>query len=177
MIIKVSVKTTSSKRWASLVAQRLKHLPPMRETGVQSLGWEGPLEKRMITHSSILAWRIPWTEKPSRLQFTGSQRVGHDWATSTSPSKRLVVFKMAPFSKLLCYLIYILILLIIWHISLLYLSILHHLPIHLPFYLSMSPFIHHVKVYLALIKCQICYRGSKDYCNSNKLVALVDWND
>ena len=65
-------------KWASLVAQRLKHLPPMRETRVQSLGREDPLEKKMAIHSSILAWRIPWTEKPSRLQSTGSQRVGHD---------------------------------------------------------------------------------------------------
>ena len=65
-----------------LVAQRLKHLPPGQETQVPSLGWEDPLEKEMVTHSSILAWRIPWTEKPGRLQSTGSQRVGHDWATS-----------------------------------------------------------------------------------------------
>ena len=58
----------------------------MRETRVRSLGWEDPLEKEMAVHSSILAWRIPWTEKPSRLQSTGSQRVGHNWATSPSPS-------------------------------------------------------------------------------------------
>ena len=57
--------------WASLVAQRLKHLPPMRETRVRSLGWEDPLEKEMVTHSSILAWRIPWTEEPGRLQSMG----------------------------------------------------------------------------------------------------------
>ena len=63
---------------ASLVAQRLKRLPPMQETRVRSLGWEDPLEKEMAIHSSILAWRIPWTEKPSRLQSMGSQRVGHD---------------------------------------------------------------------------------------------------
>ena len=49
------------------MAQRLKCLPPMRETPVQSLGQEGPLEKEMVTHSSSLAWRIPWTEKPGRL--------------------------------------------------------------------------------------------------------------
>ena len=59
--------------WASLVAQRLKHLPPMQKTQVWSLGWEDPLEKEMATHSSILAWRIPWTEKPGRLQSTGPQ--------------------------------------------------------------------------------------------------------
>ena len=66
------------KYWASLVAQRLKHLPPVRETPVQSLGREDPLEKEMVTHSSILAWRIPWMGKPGRLQSTGLQRVGHD---------------------------------------------------------------------------------------------------
>ena len=63
---------------ASLVAQRLKHLPAMWETWVRSLGREDPLEKEMATHSSILAWRIPWTEKPRRLQSMGSQRVGHN---------------------------------------------------------------------------------------------------
>ena len=61
---------------ASLVAQRLKHLPAMQKTWVRSLGWEDPLEK--ATHSSILAWRIPWTEEPGGLQPTRSQRVGHD---------------------------------------------------------------------------------------------------
>ena len=67
---------------ASLVAQRLKHLPAMQETWVWFLGWEDPLEKEMATQSSILAWRIPWTEEPGGLQSTGSQRVGHDWAIS-----------------------------------------------------------------------------------------------
>ena len=65
-------------QWAFLVAQRLKHLPAMRETWVRSLGWEDTLEKEMATHSSILAWRIPWAEEPGGLQSTGSQRVGHD---------------------------------------------------------------------------------------------------
>ena len=60
------------------LAQRLKHLPPMQETRVQSLGREDPLEKEMAIHSSILAWRIPWMEKPGRLQPMGSQRVRHD---------------------------------------------------------------------------------------------------
>ena len=55
---------------ASLVAQRLKNLPPMQETQIQSLGWEDSLEKEMAIHSGILAWRIPWMEKPSRLQST-----------------------------------------------------------------------------------------------------------
>ena len=70
------------KLWASLVVQRVKCLPAMRESQVWSLGQEDPLEKEMATHSSILAWRIPWTEEPGRLQSTGSQRVRHDWATS-----------------------------------------------------------------------------------------------
>ena len=56
----------------------VKNLPAMQETRVQSLGWEDPLEKRMATHSSILAWRMPWTEEPGGLQSMGSQRLGHD---------------------------------------------------------------------------------------------------
>ena len=64
--------------WASLVAQTVKRLPTGREIRVQSLVWEDPLEKEMATHSSTLAWKIPWTEKPGRLQSMGSQRVGHD---------------------------------------------------------------------------------------------------
>ena len=63
---------------ASLVAQMVKNLPPMQETQVRSLGQEDPLEKGLASHSSILAWRIPWTEEPGGLQFFGSQRVGHD---------------------------------------------------------------------------------------------------
>ena len=62
----------------SLVAQLVKRLPAMQETWVRSLGWEDPLEKGMATHSSILAWRISWTEEPGGLQSMGSQRVGHD---------------------------------------------------------------------------------------------------
>ena len=64
--------------WTSLVAQMVKHLPTVWETWVQSLGWEDPLEKGKATHSSILAWRIPWTEDPGGLQSMGLQRVGHD---------------------------------------------------------------------------------------------------
>ena len=56
----------------------VKNLPAMQETWVQSLGWEDPLEKGMATHSSILAWRIPWTEEPGGLQSMALQRVGHD---------------------------------------------------------------------------------------------------
>jgi len=56
----------------------VKNLPAMQETRIQSLGWENPLEKGMATYSSILAWRIPWTEQPGGLQSMGLQRVGHD---------------------------------------------------------------------------------------------------
>ena len=62
----------------SLVAQMVKSLLVMQETWIRSLGREDPLEKKMATHSSILAWRIPWTEGPEGLQSTGSQRAGHD---------------------------------------------------------------------------------------------------
>ena len=71
---------------ASLVAQRLKCLPAMQETWVRSLGREYALEKEMAIHSSTLAWKIPRTEEPDRLQSMGSQRVGHDSATSLSLS-------------------------------------------------------------------------------------------
>ena len=73
----------------SLVAQTVKRLPTMWETGVQSLGWEDLLEKEIAPYSSILAWKIPWTEKPGRLQSMGSQRVGHNWVTSLSLSFKL----------------------------------------------------------------------------------------
>ena len=61
-----------------LVAQLVNCLSAMQETQVQSLGWEDPLKKGMATHSSTLAWKIPWTAEPGGLQSTGSQRVGHD---------------------------------------------------------------------------------------------------
>ena len=64
--------------WASLVAQTVKCLPTMWETRVRSLGQEDPMAKEIATHSSILAWKIPWTEDPGRLQSMGSQRVRHD---------------------------------------------------------------------------------------------------
>ena len=63
---------------SSLVAQMVKRLPTMRETQVQSLGWKDFLEKELATHSSILAWKIPWIEEPGGLQSMGSQRVRHD---------------------------------------------------------------------------------------------------
>ena len=72
------VRAQLTHHWASLVAQRVKNPPSMQETGVLSLGQEDPLEKGIATHSSILAWRIPWTEDPGGLQFMGSQRVGCD---------------------------------------------------------------------------------------------------
>ena len=64
------------------MAQMVKNMPAMQETRVWSLGQEDPLEKEMAAHPSILAWKIKWTEEPGRLQSMGSQRVGHDWATS-----------------------------------------------------------------------------------------------
>ena len=72
--------------WASLMAQMVKSQPALQETQVQSLGQEDFLEKEMTTHSSILAWEIPWTEEPDGLQPTWSQRVRHDWATKHSTS-------------------------------------------------------------------------------------------
>ena len=64
--------------WASLVAQLVKNPPAMWKTWVRALGWEDPLEKEMAIHSSTIAWKIPWTEEPDRVQSVGSQRVGHD---------------------------------------------------------------------------------------------------
>ena len=68
------------------MAQTVKNPPAIQETLVQFLGQEDLLEKRMVTHSSILAWRIPWTEEPRRLLFTGSQRIGNDSASHTFTS-------------------------------------------------------------------------------------------
>ena len=77
-----SVTLMSTILETSLLAPRLKGLPAIRETRVQSLGREDPLEKEMATHSSTLAWKISWTEEPCRLQSMGSQRLGYDWVTS-----------------------------------------------------------------------------------------------
>ena len=80
----ITLQTTQFKLLAkdymgtSLVAQVVKRLPTVQETQVQSLGWKDLLEKEMASHSSILAWEIPQTEKPGRLQSLGSQRVGHN---------------------------------------------------------------------------------------------------
>ena len=75
-------KGTSYIEWASLVVQTVKNLPAIQETQVWSLGQEDPLEKGIATHSSILAWRVPWTEDPGG--STGSQRVRHSWVTNTT---------------------------------------------------------------------------------------------
>ena len=74
----------------SLVAQMVKASAYNVGDPVSILGWEDPLEKEMATHSSILAWKIPWTEEPGRLQSMGSQRVGHDRATSLEMSKNWI---------------------------------------------------------------------------------------
>ena len=66
------------------MAQRIKRLPAMQETHVRSLGWENPLEKEMATHSSILAWEIPWAQEPGGLHSMGSQIIGHESETEES---------------------------------------------------------------------------------------------
>ena len=76
--LSLQIYITYTQLWASLVVQKVKNLPAMQETWVRFLGQEDPLEKGMATHSSILAWRIPWTEEPGGLLSMGSQRVGHD---------------------------------------------------------------------------------------------------
>ena len=71
-------KIGSISQWASLVTQMLKNLPAIQETWIRCLGQEDPLDKEMTTHSSTFTWRIPWTEEPGKLQFTGSHRDRHD---------------------------------------------------------------------------------------------------
>ena len=78
LLINRYTKTSATCSGTFQVAQMVKCLPTMRETWVQPLRWEDLLEKEMATHFSILAWKIPWTEEPSRLQSMGLQRVGHD---------------------------------------------------------------------------------------------------
>ena len=89
----IAILTLPLPSWASLVAQRVKRLPAVQETLVQSLGQEDPLEKELATPSSTLAWKIPWTEERCRIQSMGSQRVGHDFSftffTFTLPSWRI----------------------------------------------------------------------------------------
>ena len=72
--------------WVSLVAETVKNLPAKQETWVQSPGWEDPLEEGMATHSSILAWRIPWTEEPGGLQSMRLQRIRHNGVSKHSNS-------------------------------------------------------------------------------------------
>ena len=79
---------------ASLVAQMVKNLPAMQETQIRSLGWEDPLEKEMATHSSILAWRIPWTEEPGRLQSVGCKE-----SDMTEQLTHTYVVKISSFSS------------------------------------------------------------------------------
>ena len=78
--IHILIIASHGTHWASLVAQLVKDLPAVQETGVWSLGWEDSLENEMATHSSILAWKISWTEEPGGPQAIGLQRVGQDWS-------------------------------------------------------------------------------------------------
>ena len=84
------LSVTGVERSYGLVAQMVKNLPAMQETHVLSLGWEDLLEKGMATHSSILAWRIPWTEEPGELQSIRLQIVGHDWASDENRARNSV---------------------------------------------------------------------------------------
>ena len=76
--VKLVCALDTNSIWASLVAQTVKNLPAMQESHVRSLHCEDPLENGMATHSSVFAWRIPWTDEPGGLQFMGSHKVGHD---------------------------------------------------------------------------------------------------
>ena len=84
------------------IPQTVKNLPAMQETRVWSLGWEDPLEKGMAIHSSILAWRIPLTEKPSGLQFMGCQRVRHNWVTNTHTHTHPNGYEVLSYMGLIC---------------------------------------------------------------------------
>ena len=80
-------------RYGRQVTRICLPMQEMEKTWVQSLGWEDPLEKEMATHSSVLAWEIPWTEEPGGLQFMGSQRVGHDSETKHQQLHLIVAFQ------------------------------------------------------------------------------------
>ena len=82
--------------WASQMALVVKNPPEMWETRVQSLGWEDALEEGMAIHSSILAWRIPWTEEPGGLQSIGLQRVGHNWSQLSMQARTLSATSWTP---------------------------------------------------------------------------------
>ena len=89
------------RKGASRVLEWWRICQPMQVTRVWSLGWKDPLEKGMAAHSSILAWRIPWTEEPGGLQSRGSQRVGHDWVTAhTCVRKERALTKVSPSSSM-----------------------------------------------------------------------------
>ena len=85
---------------ASLVAQMIKNLPAVQKTSVQSLGWEDPLERGKATHSSILAWRIPWTEEPGGHSPWDHKELGHDWGTKPTTSWIFTVYNTARFDSL-----------------------------------------------------------------------------
>ena len=87
----IEVSSLTSLTETSLVAQRVKNLPAMQETWVQSLGWDDSLEKGKATHSSIFAWEIPWAEEPSKLPSMGSQRIRHNLATKQQVEMKSVL--------------------------------------------------------------------------------------
>ena len=104
------------------MAQMVKCLSTMWETRVQSLGWGDPLEKEMAIHSSTIAWKIPWTEEPGRLQSMELQRVRHDWATSLSLSHLYLdehiyisdIFNIYKLNQTICYIVSILFYAVCW---------------------------------------------------------------
>ena len=85
-----NIWTNILQKGISPVAHTIKNLPAVQETCVRSLGQEDPLEKGMASYSSILAWRIPWTEEPGGLQSMGLQRIGHDWVTKHTGGQELM---------------------------------------------------------------------------------------
>ena len=91
--------------WASLIAQLIKNLPAMQETQVRSLVCEDPLKKEMATHSSILVWRIPWTEEPDRLQFMWSQKLDTTQQLNQHCHKCILISKVLLTFLIFCYFI------------------------------------------------------------------------
>ena len=87
---------------ASLVVQQVKNPPAMRETWVRFLSWKDPLEEGMATHSSILSWRISWTEEPGGLQSMGLKRVGHDWVTKHISTKLEILSTVSSNCIIMC---------------------------------------------------------------------------
>ena len=108
LIVILGFRMDYSQGWASLVAQMVKNLPAMQEIWVRSGIREDPLEKGVVTHSSILAWRIPWTEEPRGLQSPASQRVRQDWGTNTpSHSQGLTAPLLLPRAYFVCFILYL----------------------------------------------------------------------